>query len=197
MPPSEQILTELTQGWFRRNIIANDGLRLAQRPGGRPLAIGYPLARREPDRLDVAFLAAIPRDNFAIQCLRVDHTDPRHSECARFNRSPARLPEQRFPIVHAYDQRIDTAQHGVDAIQASDPVLRLHSMGDVSKCDHRSCYLLPIVTDGSCRVFDRKPGPVLAPEYLVLHPADVSVVHGGMYGAVCDGMGYSILPRVV
>src|ERR1700736_3758664 len=187
MPASEQILTELTQGWFRRDIVANDGLRLAQRPAGRPLAIGHPLARREPDRLDVAFLAAIPRDNLAIQCVRVDHTDPRHSECARFNRSPARLPEQRFPIVYAYDQRIDTAQHGVDAIQASDPVLRLHSMGDVSKCDHRSCYFAPIVTDGSCGVFDRKARPVLA-------PADVSVVHGGMYGAVCDGMRYSILP---
>src|ERR1700719_2633999 len=194
MPPSEQILTELTQGWFRRNIVANDGLRLAQRPAGRPLAIGHPLARREPDLLDVASLAAIPCDNLAIQRLRVDHANPRHSECARLNRSPARLPEQCFPIVHTYDQRIDTAQHGVDAIQASDPVLRLHSLGDVSKCDHRSCYLLPIVTDGSRGVFDRKAGPVLAPEYFVLHPADVSVVHGGMYGAVGDGVGYSILP---
>src|ERR1700721_1960494 len=194
MPPSEQIVTELTQGWFRRNIVANDGLRLAQRPAGRPPAIGHPLARREPDRLDVAFLAAIPRDNFAIQCLRVDHTDPRHSECARFNRNLARFLEQRVPIVHANDQRIDAAQHGVDATQASDPVLRLQSMGDVLKCDYRSGYLLPIVTDGSCGVFDRKAGPVLAPEYFVLHPADVPVVHRGMYGAVGDGVGYSILP---
>src|ERR1700692_2185191 len=132
MPPLKQLIPELTQGGLRRDIVANDGLRLPQRATGRPLAIRRALARREPDLVDVAFLAAMPRDNLAVQCLRIYHADPRHFECPRFDRRSARFPEQRLPVAHAHTESINPAQHGVHAIQSLDPVFRLHALGEVS-----------------------------------------------------------------
>src|ERR1700692_4726620 len=158
MPPLKQLIPELTQGGLRRDIVANDGLRLPQRATGRPLAIRRALARREPDLVDVAFLAAMPRDNLAVQCLRIYDADPRHFECPRFDRRSARFPEQRFPVAHAHTESIDPAQHGVHAIQSLDPVLRLHPVGEIS--NEGTEYPTAAVSYGRNRQLHRKFVPV-------------------------------------
>ncbi len=53
-------------------------------------------AGRDPDRRGV----------------RVEHANPRHVECTRLDRDPACLPEQLVTVVHAHDERIDSALHG-------------------------------------------------------------------------------------
>ncbi len=131
MATSQQLIPELIQGSVGRDIVANDRLRLPQCAARRPAAIRCSLTRREPDHVDVALLAAVPRDNLAIQRFRVDHADPGHLECARFDCDSARLLEQRISISHAQDECIDPTQHGVYAIQTLDSVLRLHLLGDV------------------------------------------------------------------
>ena len=58
-----------------------------------------------------------------IIALRSTHTDQGHAEAAFNHRDAARLPEQLVAIAHAHDQRVDAAQHGVDAVEEGDPGL--------------------------------------------------------------------------
>jgi hypothetical protein len=62
--------------------------------------------------------------------IQLDH--PRQHEFARRDRDPARLPEQFAAIANAHDRAVDPAQHGVHAVQAPDPRIRLLSRGDIA-----------------------------------------------------------------
>ena len=58
-------------------------------------------------------------------------------ETAARHRDPARFLEQLVPVARAHDERVDPGEHGVDAVQIGDPVLRLpafrHVLGDAGE----------------------------------------------------------------
>ena len=64
--------------------------------------------------------------------LPINHGYPGHTEPARVDRDPARIPEKLLAVMHPHDQRIDATQHGIYAVQVCDPALRFLAFGDVA-----------------------------------------------------------------
>src|SRR5439155_8103360 len=61
----------------------------------------------------------------------LDHAGPSQRKSTQFDGNTARLAEQFVLIMHADDERIDAAQHGVHAVKPLDFFLSAFLLGDV------------------------------------------------------------------
>src|SRR5580658_7570736 len=104
MPAIQQLVPQLTDGWVRRDIIADDGFQQAQCSTGRALAFGGADLYRELDALNVGFFAAMPGNYLAFQGLPIHYTNPGHSKRPRLDRDAASFPEQIAAVSYLHGQ---------------------------------------------------------------------------------------------
>ncbi len=82
------------------------------------------------DQTQIVRIGATGRNVLNGHGLRIDQANARHFELALFHGNAARLAEQLVTVVHAHNQCVDAAEHGVDAIQATD-----FSIGFLAVCN--------------------------------------------------------------
>ena len=74
--------------------------------------------------------APMARHHLHIRSIRIQQTNPRHRERARFHCNPARLPEQLVAFMHAHNQRMHPALHRQNPVQMPYADLRRLALRD-------------------------------------------------------------------
>src|SRR5207249_3625438 len=101
------------------------------RPSGQPVRFDDRLVQPQGHQLDVILLDTVPGNRLHARRLAIDYAHPGELEFPGLYRDPACVAEKLLPVAHADDERVDSAQHRVDAREAEDFFLREPVLGHV------------------------------------------------------------------
>src|SRR5437899_4060644 len=97
-----------------RHVLDNHRSPLPDRSSGQSVLLGDRLVQSQRHQPDVILLNTVPSNRLYARRLAIDDAEPSQFEFPCLGGDSARLAEKLVPIAHADDQRVDSAQNGVD-----------------------------------------------------------------------------------